>query len=108
MQARSGCRDRLDPACRAPATLNVEYGAAFIGHDSDRIDLTVGVDRTEQRAAIACHPSQRFRRACSGTVSNYSSTPSTFANSPHPHLTNEPSMRTTARLGDGVFRRAAV
>jgi LmbE family N-acetylglucosaminyl deacetylase len=38
--------------------LNTEYGAAFTGHDPDGIDLVVPVERTVQRAAIACHRSQ--------------------------------------------------
>jgi LmbE family N-acetylglucosaminyl deacetylase len=44
---------------RAVATsLNVEHGATLTGHDPDGIDLVVPVERTTQRAAIACHPSQ--------------------------------------------------
>ena len=39
-------------------SLNAEFGAAFTGHDPDGIDLVVPVQRTMQRAAIACHPSQ--------------------------------------------------
>ena len=38
--------------------LNAACGAAFTGHDPDGIDLVVPVERTVQRAAIACHPSQ--------------------------------------------------
>jgi LmbE family N-acetylglucosaminyl deacetylase len=40
------------------ATLNAEYGTAFAGHAPDEIDLTIKVDRTQQRAAISCHRSQ--------------------------------------------------
>jgi N-acetylglucosamine malate deacetylase 2 len=44
---------------RAVATsLNAEYGATLTGHEPDDIDLVVPVQRTLQRAAIACHPSQ--------------------------------------------------
>lgn len=39
-------------------SLNAECGAAFTGHGPDDIDLVVPVERTRQRAAIACHPSQ--------------------------------------------------
>jgi LmbE family N-acetylglucosaminyl deacetylase len=41
---------------RVAEQLNVEYGAAFTGHDD--IDVVVRVDRETQRRAIACHPSQ--------------------------------------------------
>lgn len=40
------------------ATLNVEFGATFTGHPAAAIDIEVAVDRTRQRAALACHPSQ--------------------------------------------------
>lgn len=39
-------------------TLNMEFGAAFTGHPSSQVDIEVPVDRTRQRAAVACHPSQ--------------------------------------------------
>lgn len=38
--------------------LAVELGAAFSGRRPDEIDLTVAVDRSRQRAALACHRSQ--------------------------------------------------
>ena len=40
------------------AALNTEYGTAFTGHHPDEVDLTIRVDRTQQRAAIMCHLSQ--------------------------------------------------
>lgn len=43
---------------RVTATLNVELGAGFVGRDDTEIDLVLQVDRTRQRAAIACHESQ--------------------------------------------------
>jgi LmbE family N-acetylglucosaminyl deacetylase len=39
-------------------TLNAETGASFTGHPPEEVDVVVPVDRTRQRAAIACHPSQ--------------------------------------------------
>ena len=38
--------------------LRTEFGADFRGRPSDEIDLTVTVDRTRQRQAVECHPSQ--------------------------------------------------
>jgi LmbE family N-acetylglucosaminyl deacetylase len=38
--------------------LRTEFGADFRGRSSDEIDLTVTVDRTRQRQAVECHPSQ--------------------------------------------------
>ncbi|WP_412751504.1 PIG-L family deacetylase [Krasilnikovia sp. M28-CT-15] len=43
---------------RVAQILNAEYGAAFTGHQSDQIDLTVPVDRTRQFDAVHRHPSQ--------------------------------------------------
>lgn len=40
------------------ATLNAEFGAAFAGHPTSTIDIEIEVDRTRQRTAVACHPSQ--------------------------------------------------
>lgn len=39
-------------------TLNTEFGTSFVGRDDQDVDLVVGVDRTSQRQAIACHTSQ--------------------------------------------------
>ncbi len=38
--------------------LNAEFGAGFVGHDSQEIDLTVAVDRDRQRVAALAHASQ--------------------------------------------------
>lgn len=38
--------------------LNAELGASFTGHDGADVDVLVAVDRSRQRRAIACHPSQ--------------------------------------------------
>lgn len=38
--------------------LRDEYGAPFDGYAESEIDLAVTVDRTRQRAAVRCHPSQ--------------------------------------------------
>lgn len=38
--------------------LQVEYGAPFVGHDDPDIDVVLTVERTLQRRAVACHPSQ--------------------------------------------------
>jgi LmbE family N-acetylglucosaminyl deacetylase len=40
------------------AQLNAEYGTQFVGRDAADLDLMITVDRTRQRAAIACHASQ--------------------------------------------------
>lgn len=40
------------------AALNAEYGAAFVGHPAQRVDVTAVVDRSGQLAAVRCHPSQ--------------------------------------------------
>jgi LmbE family N-acetylglucosaminyl deacetylase len=40
------------------AALNAEYDTAFGGNPASGVDLTVTVDRTRQRAAVRCHPSQ--------------------------------------------------
>jgi LmbE family N-acetylglucosaminyl deacetylase len=45
-----------------PATVarivNHEFGTTFIGRPDDQIDVSIAVDRTRQRRAIACHTSQ--------------------------------------------------
>ena len=45
-----------------PATvadvLNAEFGATFVGRSPHKIDRTIGVDRSRQLDAIACHASQ--------------------------------------------------
>ncbi|MDO8308702.1 MAG: PIG-L deacetylase family protein [Actinomycetota bacterium] len=38
--------------------LNSECGSSFSGHAPGDIDITLTVDRTHQRAAVDCHPSQ--------------------------------------------------
>jgi LmbE family N-acetylglucosaminyl deacetylase len=38
--------------------LNAEFSTAFVGRSPPDVDLTVAVDRTVQRKAIACHRSQ--------------------------------------------------
>ena len=38
--------------------LNEEFGAGFVGRDLSEIDITLDVDRTVQRNAIACHATQ--------------------------------------------------
>ncbi len=38
--------------------LNTEYGTAFAGYAASELDITLQVDRTRQRAAIAAHASQ--------------------------------------------------
>lgn len=38
--------------------LREEYGVPFDGHAASEIDLVVTVDRTRQRDAVGCHPSQ--------------------------------------------------
>jgi N-acetylglucosamine malate deacetylase 2 len=43
---------------RVATTLRREFDAAFVGRDDDEVDLTIPVDRTRQRRAIACHGSQ--------------------------------------------------
>jgi LmbE family N-acetylglucosaminyl deacetylase len=40
------------------AALRDELGAPFTGHDLKEIDLVIEVDRTAQRQAVECHPSQ--------------------------------------------------
>jgi len=40
------------------AQLNLEFGASFIGHRDEDIDLCVGVDRARQRLASRAHVSQ--------------------------------------------------
>ncbi|MEQ1702604.1 MAG: PIG-L family deacetylase, partial [Ilumatobacteraceae bacterium] len=40
------------------ATLNAEFGAGFVGHNSTDIDLRLPVDRRRQRAAMQHHDSQ--------------------------------------------------
>jgi LmbE family N-acetylglucosaminyl deacetylase len=39
-------------------TLNEEFGSTFAGHTDEEIDIEITVDRSRQRRAIACHPSQ--------------------------------------------------
>jgi LmbE family N-acetylglucosaminyl deacetylase len=39
-------------------SINAELGTRMIGRPSNEIDLTLHVDRTRQRAAIACHQTQ--------------------------------------------------
>ena len=38
--------------------LNAELGASFAGHDAADLDVSVEVDRSRQRRAVACHASQ--------------------------------------------------
>lgn len=38
--------------------LEQETGAPFHGHRADEVDLVIEVDRSAQREAVACHPSQ--------------------------------------------------
>lgn len=38
--------------------LERETGAPFHGHRADQVHLVIGVDRSAQRQAVACHPSQ--------------------------------------------------
>lgn len=38
--------------------LQTEFGALFVGHDEDDIDIALSVSREQQRRAVACHPSQ--------------------------------------------------
>lgn len=40
------------------ATLRQEFSAPFVGRDDTELDLALDVDRSRQRAAIACHGSQ--------------------------------------------------
>ncbi len=40
------------------AQLRIETGVPFHGEPEDAVDISVVVDRTRQRVAIACHPSQ--------------------------------------------------
>jgi hypothetical protein len=40
------------------AALRDEVGAPFTGYDLNEIDLVIEVDRTAQRQAVECHPSQ--------------------------------------------------
>lgn len=40
------------------SALNDEFGAGFVGHPKDEIDVVIDVDRARQRRAIDCHPSQ--------------------------------------------------
>ena len=42
----------------AANVLNDEFGAEFVGHDDEQVDIRIAVDRARQIAAIACHPSQ--------------------------------------------------
>jgi N-acetylglucosamine malate deacetylase 2 len=39
-------------------TLNLEFGAGFIGRPMTELDMVIDVDRARQRRAIACHVSQ--------------------------------------------------
>ncbi len=39
-------------------TLNTEFGTSFVGHAGSQIDIDLPVDRSHQRAAVTCHPSQ--------------------------------------------------
>jgi len=39
-------------------TLNEEYGTAFVGRDSEQIDITLDVNREVHLSAISCHASQ--------------------------------------------------
>ena len=38
--------------------LNAEHGTTFLGRPDNELDITVTVDREQQKAAIACHASQ--------------------------------------------------
>lgn len=38
--------------------LRTRFGAPFVGRDDDQLDLSITVDRSGQRRAIACHGSQ--------------------------------------------------
>jgi hypothetical protein len=38
--------------------LNAELGTAFVGRNPAELDMTIEVDRSWQRRAIACHRSQ--------------------------------------------------
>ena len=38
--------------------LNEEFGSTFAGHTDEEIDIEITVDRSRQRRAIDCHPSQ--------------------------------------------------
>jgi N-acetylglucosamine malate deacetylase 2 len=44
--------------CKVADALNAEFGTSFVGRSDHDIDLVVGVDRTLQHQAIACHASQ--------------------------------------------------
>ena len=39
-------------------SLNDEFAAGFVGREPDDVAIVVTVDRTHQRDAVACHPSQ--------------------------------------------------
>jgi LmbE family N-acetylglucosaminyl deacetylase len=39
-------------------TLNHEFGSTLVGREDDEIDIEVSVDRSKQRRAVECHPSQ--------------------------------------------------
>jgi len=41
-----------------PAQLAEEFGAGFVGHDPDEVDLVIPVVREHQLEAVTCHPSQ--------------------------------------------------
>lgn len=45
------------------ASLNSEFGTTFAGRERCEVDIVVRVDRTRQRAAIACHTSQATENA---------------------------------------------
>ena len=38
--------------------LTTEFGAEFVGHNDNQVDVRIDVDRARQIRAIACHPSQ--------------------------------------------------
>ncbi len=40
------------------ATLSTEFGMPFAGYSAEDLQVTVTVDRTRQRQAVECHPSQ--------------------------------------------------
>ena len=62
--ALSWARDRQIPVLawaipnRVAEDLNATFGAGFCGRADDEIDISLTVDRTRQRQAIACHKSQ--------------------------------------------------
>jgi N-acetylglucosamine malate deacetylase 2 len=43
---------------RVAIALSSETGVAFVGRDEDELDVTLAVERSRQRRAVACHTSQ--------------------------------------------------